>query len=50
MENLKLIRKVKKISLRNAQKEKIEQELAANLFAESLNEIDRVTHTNEGNP
>ena len=48
MENLKLLRKVKKISLRNIEREKIDQQIAAAQFAESLIEIDNGTKTNEG--
>ena len=48
MENLKLLRKVKKISLRNIERDKIEQQAAAAQFAESLIQIDNGSKTKEG--
>jgi hypothetical protein len=48
MENLKLLRKVKKKTLRNIEREKIDQQVAAAKFAESLIEIDNGSKTNEG--
>lgn len=48
MENLKLLRKDKKISLRKIQREKIEHEAEAKYFTETLNEINQASHCNEG--